>query len=547
MPERTISSVIFDLDGVITKTAEVHARAWKETFDEYLRMRESRDGEPFKEFTHDGDYLPHVDGKPRYEGDKSFLGSRGITVEYGKPSDSPDKETVCGIGNRKNEMFRAVLREQGADVYESTIMLIRALKKQGVRVGVASSSKNCKAILESAGIEELFETRVDGVVSADMNLRGKPEGDIFVTAARNLDCRPEDSVVFEDATSGVQAGRNGGFGLVVGIARKDNAKELLAHGADIVVPDAAVISTECMERWFSKRPVGLFGNWDTMAEQDVSLRFLKKHSGDIALNPCYRRAAGDIYGRKSRQVFFLDYDGTLSPIVDRPELAVIAEDMKNTVIELSRIHTVAIVSGRMREDVEKLARIPAIFYAGSHGFDIVGPDFALVEPRAEKSIPVIAKLIEEFKKGPGAIEGVIIEEKKFSVAVHYRLVKEELVPDIAARVKDAAARYPGLKVMEGKKVYEVMPDIDWNKGRAIRWIMDALHIRWNEASVTYIGDDVTDEYAFRVVRGRGTGILVSQEERPSAADFMIASPSEVHAFFRKILSEARSDDTKRGD
>ena len=174
-------AVIFDLDGVITKTAILHQEAWKKTFDDYLKLKAERGGFPFKEFTQE-DYLTYVDGKPRYNGVKSFLESRGITLEWGSSTDDASKETICGLGNRKNKVFCELLKIRKPEVYQSTVDLIRELKKRGVRIGVASSSKNCKYILESAEISGLFETRVDGVVSAQLNLQGKPEGDIFVTA-----------------------------------------------------------------------------------------------------------------------------------------------------------------------------------------------------------------------------------------------------------------------------------------------------------------------------------------------------------------------------
>jgi beta-phosphoglucomutase family hydrolase len=246
------SAVIFDLDGVITKTALVHGEAWKRMFDEYLRSREKRYGESFREFTHADDYLPYVDGKPRYKGVASFLESRGIDIPFGDPSDSADKETVCGLGNKKNIMFNAVLDEEGVEVYPSTVSLIHELKERGIRIGVASSSKNCKPVLERAGLLDLFETRIDGVVSAEIGLKGKPEADIFTTACDRLGVDYDKSVVVEDAVSGVQAGRNGNFGFVIGVAREDNIEELRANGADIVVEDLEEISIEQINNWFSR-------------------------------------------------------------------------------------------------------------------------------------------------------------------------------------------------------------------------------------------------------------------------------------------------------
>ncbi len=249
MFQYTFKAVIFDLDGVITQTALVHSHAWKKMFDAFLREREKTTGDLFKEFTRE-DYLKYVDGKPRYDGVQSFLASRHIELPYGTPEDTPDKETVCGLGNKKNEAFNEVLRQEGVETYKSTVAFMKELRSKGIHVGVASSSKNCEAVLKAANLTGLVETRVDGVVSAQLNLKGKPAPDIFTTAAANLGVKPNDAVVIEDAASGVAAGKNGNFGLVLGIAREGNANDLLANGADIVVEDMAEMSLEKMEQWF---------------------------------------------------------------------------------------------------------------------------------------------------------------------------------------------------------------------------------------------------------------------------------------------------------
>lgn len=245
-------AVIFDLDGVITRTALVHGTAWKRMFDDFLKKWSEENDSEFREFTHADDYLPYVDGKPRYKGVASFLESRGIELEFGDPGDDPSKETVCGLGNRKNVMFNKILDEEGVQVYESTVDMIERLKKLGARIGVASSSKNCKPVLEAAGLLDLFETRIDGVVSAELGLHGKPEPDIFTTACDRLGVEYHRSVVVEDAVSGVQAGKNGNFGLVIGVAREDNVNELLVNGGDIVVEDLSEISIDDINGWFDK-------------------------------------------------------------------------------------------------------------------------------------------------------------------------------------------------------------------------------------------------------------------------------------------------------
>lgn len=249
MSKHQFEAVIFDLDGVITKTANVHNRAWKKMFDDYLKSRAEITGMLFEEFTSE-DYLNYVDGKPRYDGVKSFLATRKINLPFGTPDDDPEMETVCGLGNRKNIAFNEVLRLEGVEAYPSTVKLLELLKKDGIRIGVASSSKNAESVLAAAGLTDFIETRVDGVVSAEIGLKGKPAPDIFVTAARNLGVDPHKAIVVEDASSGVMAGKNGNFGLVIGLAREDNVEVLKANGADIVVKDLSELSIEEIDAWF---------------------------------------------------------------------------------------------------------------------------------------------------------------------------------------------------------------------------------------------------------------------------------------------------------
>jgi beta-phosphoglucomutase family hydrolase len=250
MPKHPFDAVIFDLDGVITDTAKIHSAAWIEMFNRFLQVHSEKRGIPFKEFTHKEDYLPYVDGKPRYKGVQSFLDSRGIELSYGDPSDSPSFDTVCGLGNMKNDIFNELIQQGMVEVFPSTVRLIRELKDQNIKIGVASSSKNCKPILEVVDLLDLFETRVDGVVSAEMGLKGKPEPDIFTTAADHIGTPYDRTVIIEDAVSGVKAGRNGNFGLVLGVARENNGQDLFTNGADIVVKDLGEITIGDIEDWF---------------------------------------------------------------------------------------------------------------------------------------------------------------------------------------------------------------------------------------------------------------------------------------------------------
>jgi beta-phosphoglucomutase family hydrolase len=239
-----VNTCLFDLDGVLTQTAKVHAAAWKQMFDEYLRRRAERTGDEFVPFDERGDYDAYVDGKPRYEGVQSFLESRGIDLPRGKPTDPPDAETVDGLGNRKNEIVLKLIHERGVEPYQGSVRYLHAAREAGLRRAVVSSSTNCKDVLEAAGIEELLEVRMDGVVAEREHLRGKPAPDTFLKAAEMLGSEPRDCAVFEDALAGVEAGRAGNFGCVVGVDRVGQAQALKEHGADVVVKDLAELLDE---------------------------------------------------------------------------------------------------------------------------------------------------------------------------------------------------------------------------------------------------------------------------------------------------------------
>jgi beta-phosphoglucomutase family hydrolase len=228
-------AVLFDLDGVITATARIHASAWKQAFDEILK-KQAGEGS-FKPFDKHSDYEDYVDGKPRYDGAQSFLESRRIDVPAGRPDDPPGKETVWGIANRKNELFEEALKKDRGDVFEGTVDWVRELRRAGLKTAVVSSSSHCKVILQNAGISSLFDARMDGDIADRLKLEGKPAPDTYLKAAEMLRVDPKRAVVVEDALAGVEAGRRGGFGLVIGVDRKHDADDLRKHGADIVVSD----------------------------------------------------------------------------------------------------------------------------------------------------------------------------------------------------------------------------------------------------------------------------------------------------------------------
>lgn len=410
-------AIVFDLDGVITDTASVHASAWKKLFDEFLMQHSQEKGVEFVPFDKESDYLNHVDGKPRYKGVEDFLISRGISLDYGDPDDPPEKNTICGLGNKKNLAFNLILQEEGVKVFDSTVTLIKKAISIGMKIGIISSSKNCEMVLKKAGLYDLFEARVDEVIAAKRGLRGKPYPDVFLTASEELGVAQERTVVVEDAISGVTAGSKGGFGLVIGIDRTGIGEKLLAHGADVVINDMEEVEIE------DDRPM----KWLPSAIQSFDA-ILAKLDG-------------------KRPVVFLDYDGTMTPIVERPEDAILDEKMKQVTKKLSNKCIVGIVSGRDRMDVQKRVGLDNLYYAGSHGFDIIGPDgFAKIHTEGEKFISILDKVEQELNTSLEDIEGSQVERKKFSIATHYRRVKsEDDVKKVNQIVEDILAKFDSLK------------------------------------------------------------------------------------------------------
>lgn len=243
LPDRVVAC-LFDMDGVVTKTAVVHAAAWKEMFDEFLRPYAGKTGTEFVPFDARDEYDAYVDGKPRLDGTRSFLESRGIHLPEGTPDDPPGTWTLHGLSNRKNELVLAKMAAGGVEVYEGTTGYIRAIKSRGISTAIVSASANTELVLKAAGITDLFDVRIDGVIAKQRGLRGKPAPDTYLAAAEALHVTPDRAAIFEDAQAGVAAGRAGVFALVVGIDRVGQAEQLLKHGADIVVQDLAELLDE---------------------------------------------------------------------------------------------------------------------------------------------------------------------------------------------------------------------------------------------------------------------------------------------------------------
>ena len=501
-------AAIFDLDGVLTRTASVHAETWKRLFDDFLRARSERTAGPFRPFDVAGDYPRYVDGKPRLEGIASFLASRGIELPWGEPSDREDKATIYGLGNRKNRYFNEHLKREGVEVFDSSVRFLRLLRDAGIKTALVSSSRNAAAVLEAARLTNLFDVHIDGNDLARLGLKGKPAPDLFVLAAERLGTEPSRSIVFEDAISGVEAGHAGGFGHVVGIDRRGEPEALRKGGADIVVSDLVFL--------------GLAGQ-------------ASKQRGDAPVTNALHRF-DEIRARLTgkRPSVFLDYDGTLTPIVARPDLALLSEEMRTVLRGLGARCSVAIISGRDLADVRRLVGLDDLVYAGSHGFDIAGPGGLHIQHEESAAFAAaVEHATQQLRPALVAIEGALVEPKRFAVAVHYRQVADDEVAKVEAVVDRVLNGVPELHKTHGKKVFELRPRFDWDKGKAVLWLLSALKQTGADILPFYIGDDLTDEDAFRALRDRGVTIFVGQPEQ-TAAHYILDETNEVGAFLKEL-------------
>ncbi len=404
---------------------------------------------------------------------------------------------------------------------DSAVVLVRQLQQIRVRTAAFSSSRNCAAVLAAAGLGDLFGVCVDGLVAEELGPAGKPDPAMLVEAANRLAVRPGRSVVVADTEAGVAAGRNGGFALVIGVDRTGHGTEhrekLRRHGADVVVAGLGRVAVRTGDRPMSALP-------DAMA----------------VLDP----ANGAVTTR--HLAVFLDFDGTLSDIVDDPDSARLTVGAAEALQALAAHCPVAVLSGRDLADVRRRIGLPGLWYAGSHGFELTGPDGTHHQnDAAAAAVPVLADAAVTLGAQLGAVPGVALEHKRFAVAVHYRNAPREKVGEVTAAVRAAGRRY-ALRVTTGREVIELRPDIDWDKGRTLRWIIDRLtdrdgpDIGVHPLLPIYLGDDITDEDAFDAVRRDGVGIVVRHTDdgdRATAARFALDSPEKVGEFIEQLADQ----------
>jgi trehalose-phosphatase len=511
---RLHDAVIFDLDGVVTDTAAVHAAAWTALLDEFLIRRPPNAAEDHRRFTCD-DYRRFVDGKPRHVGITDFLASRGISLPNGESSDD-GLDTVWGLGNRKQQLFLERIAA-GVPVFGSAVALAHRLTAAGVPTAIYSSSRNCERVLETAGLLDLFAVRVDGAVAEALGLPGKPDPAVLLETAHRIGACPERCVVIEDAEAGVEAGRNAGFALVIGVDRTDHGNYLLRRGADAVVSDLADVAVRSGDARISRLPNALdnYGEWLSV-----------------------------LGGRQP--LLCLDFDGTLSQIVSNPDAAQLIDGAAAVLRTLAAHCPVAVVSGRDLADIRDRVGVPGVWYAGSHGLELAGPHGRHHHnDLAAAAVPALRQAASALDKELIDIPGVVIERKRFAIAVHYRNVSAQHIAEVVAATH-RHAHQADLRVTGGRKVVELRPALDWDKGTALAWIGDQIE---QETAVVpvYIGDDLTDEDAFDAIRLSGVGVVVRHDEagdRPTTARYVLDSPTQVCEFLRHCAdSLARNRET----
>lgn len=383
-------------------------------------------------------------------------------------------------------------------VNDSTVVLVRRLAEAGIATAACSSGRNCEQALKAAGLGDLF--------AAHVGLAGEPDLAVLLAATNNLGTTPERTVIVETTPAGVQAGRKGGFALVIGVDRAGHAGELLHSGADVVVGDLREVAVQRGYKRISELPNAL---------------------------DSYSQLIGVVAGRQP--FVCLDFDGTLAEIVAEPDAAKLVDGAAKALEHLAALCPVAILSGRDLADVRDRIAIPGIWYSGSHGFELIGPDGThRCNDAAAAVVPVLENVAADLREDLGHIPGVNVEHKRYAVAVHFRNVARDRVAEVVAATHRHGQRH-GLRVTGGRKIVELRPDIDWDKGTALAWLGDQIH-QTGRVLPIYVGDDLTDEDAFDAVRYSGIGIVVRHDEdsdRATAAQFTLNNPGEVEQFLRR--------------
>ena len=515
MPSDAVSprldAVLFDVDGAIADTGQAHAGAWKRLFDEYLSSRAAREhGEPTP-FDADSDYRRSIAGWPPCDGLRRFLASRGIELPEGTPDDAANRETVWGLTNRQDGFFRDWIDEHGVQAFPGTMALVDALHRDAVGVGVFSTSRFAECVLRRAGVLERFDVRFDATDLALERPTGNRHAALLLGLAARLGAAPRHAAIVEDTAALVQAGKQAGFAFAVGIDRGGHGDVIASSGADLVVADAGEIALDAARlapRMVDNLP-SLEHSWS-----EIEARI-----------------------RAARPVVFLDYDGTLTDIVENPDEALLPDETRGVLAALAERIPVAVVSGRDLTKLRQFVGLDTIYYAASHGFEIAGPNgYYRVARGADAYAQALDDAESALARALGDIRGHSIERKAFAIAVHYRRVAEADVARIEQAIDTTLAAFPRLRKNGGKKVFEIVPTMRWHKGEAVSSLVERMEPDSGKALPIYVGDDLTDEDALRALCGRGIGVVVRDGARRTSARYSVDGPDEVCTFLARLAA-----------
>lgn len=492
---------IFDVDGVITDTAKLHFECWKKIFDDYLLALSKDNKSSFMPFTYN-DYLKHVDGISRTLGIKNFLKSRKIKAS---------SKLVSILADKKTKFFLHKIKCQGVNTFDDTIQLIKNLKNNNIKIAAVSASRNCQLVLKTTQIKNLFDIVIDGCRAARLNLKSKPSPDVFLFAAKKLKLKPQESLVIEDALQGVEAAKKAGFSLVIALDRlKNRTGRFNSLSSDFVVKDLYCFNYIKLKKIFSSVLPSALNNFP-----DIKTKLINK-----------------------KILLGLDFDGTITPIVKLPNLARLDSKMFALLQNIKNFIPLAIISGRQINDLMNRVKLNDIFYAGNHGFEMQLPGFFPEQFIINSSYKdELSKLYQELKAALENIKGCFLENKIFSISVHYRLVKIEQRSIVKKIVNKVLGKYFLLKRSLGKKVLEIKPDIKWNKGKALKYIVDLLEPGFEkDIFPIYIGDDKTDEDVFKQINSRGVTIFVGKKTSKTKANYNLSNTKEVYCFLNQLFS-----------
>lgn len=477
-------AIIFDMDGVLTDTRRLHFASWKKTFDDFFKETD------LKYRFDESDYNKFVDGKVRSSGIQDYFQSIGIQLTA---------RQIDKLSLTKNTFFQSFINSGSLYSFQEVKKTLISLRDKGIKLGVVSSSENCRLILSTLHLESFFDAILDGSDGKKLKLHGKPDIDYYQVILRTLGVDSHFSALIEDSIAGIQAGKRSSM-TVFGMCRENQnlPETLLKAGADYVIKDLGQIDEipHAIEKW-----------------DDLVMKIDGKEPA-----------------------LFLDFDGTISNIVSRPEEATLIPGIKDVLLACSKSLKLAVISGRDRTDVKGRVGIDDIFYAGSHGFDMSGPGcFHYSYDQAEQFLSSLEKFNLTIGSLLFGIQGLILERKKFCTSIHYRLVKEEDVIFLKTRIREIILGYPMLKIRDGKKVLEVLPQVDWGKDKAISKLVEVLNLDLTNYIPVFIGDDTTDEEAFYGLKDNCLCLRVCDVENAKThAHYHLKNPQEVIMFLSLI-------------